>query len=93
MDYLPPKSSRPGGVRFLFDCGTFPKDVFGGVVLQETEIAGWRLSELPEALELLSGRSAGGSRKPLAGPTAFTSKTGVRSPASTAAGPEDRAAG
>ena len=55
VDYLPPKPSRPGGVRFLFDCGTLPESAFGAVVLQEDEIAGWRLAELPEALELLSG--------------------------------------
>jgi 8-oxo-dGTP diphosphatase len=55
VDYLPPKPGRPGGVRFLFDCGTFPDAAFGGVVLQEAEISGWRLAELSEALELLSG--------------------------------------
>jgi 8-oxo-dGTP pyrophosphatase MutT (NUDIX family) len=55
VDYLPPKPSRPGGVRFLFDCGTFPHSAFDGVVLQEAEIADWRLVKLSEALELLSG--------------------------------------
>jgi 8-oxo-dGTP diphosphatase len=55
VDYLPPKSSRPGGVRFLFDCGTFPDATFGGVVLQEEEIEDHRLAGLSEALELLSG--------------------------------------
>ena len=55
VDYLPPKPSRPGGVRFLFDCGTFPDAAFGAVTLQEAEIADWRLAELQEALKLLSG--------------------------------------
>jgi ADP-ribose pyrophosphatase YjhB (NUDIX family) len=55
VDYLPPKPSRPGGVRFLFDCGTFPKDAFDTVVLQETEVAEHRLAELQDALQLLSG--------------------------------------
>ena len=55
VDYLPPKPSRPGGVRFLFDCGTFPDAVFDGVVLQEAEIEDYRRAELDEALELLSG--------------------------------------
>ncbi len=55
VDYLPPKPSRPGGVRFLFDCGTFPEPVFDGVVLQEAEIADYRLAALEEAFELLSG--------------------------------------
>ncbi|HJS94243.1 MAG TPA: NUDIX hydrolase [Solirubrobacteraceae bacterium] len=55
VDYLPPKPSRPGGVRFLFDCGAFPETAFDGVVLQEAEIADWRLVKLTEALELLNG--------------------------------------
>ena len=55
VDYLPPKPSRPGGVRFLFDCGTFPQPAFDAVVLQEAEIADYRLAELADALELLSG--------------------------------------
>jgi 8-oxo-dGTP diphosphatase len=55
VDYLPPKPGRPGGVRFLFDCGTFPDSTFEHVVPQEEEIADWRLVKLTEALELLSG--------------------------------------
>jgi 8-oxo-dGTP diphosphatase len=55
VDYLPPKPGRAGGVRFLFDCGTFPERAFDGVVLQETEIADWQLATLSEALKLLSG--------------------------------------
>ena len=55
VDYLPPKPSRPGGVRFLFDCGTVPKDAFSEVALQAEEIEDWRLVGLTEALELLNG--------------------------------------
>jgi 8-oxo-dGTP diphosphatase len=55
VDYLPPKPNRPGGVRFLFDCGTFPKHAFSDLTLQAEEIEAWRLAELDEALELLSG--------------------------------------
>jgi 8-oxo-dGTP pyrophosphatase MutT (NUDIX family) len=55
VDYLPPKPSRPGGVRFLFDCGTFPPDAFEAVTLQEEEIEDHRLAPLEEALDLLSG--------------------------------------
>ena len=55
VDFLPPKPSRPGGVRFLFDCGTFPDEAFSAIRLQETEIADWRLAELSDALEVLSG--------------------------------------
>jgi 8-oxo-dGTP pyrophosphatase MutT (NUDIX family) len=55
VDYLPPKPSRPGGVRFLFDCGTFSAEAFEAVTLQAAEIEDHRLAPLKEALELLSG--------------------------------------
>jgi 8-oxo-dGTP diphosphatase len=55
VDYLPPKPSRPGGVRFLFDCGTLPQATFRDVSLQAEEIEDYRLAALAEALELLSG--------------------------------------
>ena len=55
VDYLSPKPSRPGGVRFLFDCGTFAQDAFDAVVLQQAEIEDLRLASLEEALGLLSG--------------------------------------
>ena len=55
VDFLPPKPSRPGGVRFLFDCGTFPDATFADVVLQAEEIEDHRLAGLSEALELVSG--------------------------------------
>lgn len=55
VDFLSPKPSRPGGVRFLFDCGTFSDANLAGIVLQESEIEDHRLAELDEALELLSG--------------------------------------
>lgn len=55
VDYLPPKPSRPGGVRFLFHCGTFARSAFNELKLQESEIEDQRLVELDEALELLSG--------------------------------------
>jgi 8-oxo-dGTP diphosphatase len=55
VDFLTPRPSRPGGVRFLFDCGTFSHAGLAGVRLQESEIEDHRLAELEEALELLSG--------------------------------------
>jgi 8-oxo-dGTP diphosphatase len=55
VDYLPPKPSRPGGVRFLFDCGTLPLEAFDGVTLQAEEIEDYQLANLEQALELLSG--------------------------------------
>ena len=55
VDFLSPRPGRPGGARFLFNCGTFPDETFREVRLQETEIEDHRLAELGEALELLSG--------------------------------------
>lgn len=55
VDFLFPKPGRPGGVRFLFDCGTFTTAELAGIRLQEEEIEDYRLAELDDALELLSG--------------------------------------
>ena len=56
VDFLTPRPGRPGGVRFLFDCGTFSATRRSAEVrLQESEIEDHRLAELDEALELLSG--------------------------------------
>jgi 8-oxo-dGTP pyrophosphatase MutT (NUDIX family) len=55
VDFLSPRPGRPGGARFLFDCGAFPDETFREVRLQESEIADYRLAELGEALDLLSG--------------------------------------
>ena len=55
VDFLTPKPGRPGGMRFLFDCGTFSDASLAAVVLQESEISDHRLVPLDEALELLSG--------------------------------------
>ena len=93
VDYLPPKPSRPGGVRFLFDCGTFPEATFDGVVLQEAEIADYRLAELEQALELLSGPLRRRISQ-TAGRTEFVYlEDGRLVPGVTTAVSEDRAAG
>jgi 8-oxo-dGTP diphosphatase len=55
VDFRPPRPARPGGVRFLFDCGTFPDSAFAKLTLQTEEIEDYRLAYLDEALELLSG--------------------------------------
>jgi 8-oxo-dGTP diphosphatase len=55
VDFLTPRPGKPGGARFLFDCGTFPDETFQEVRLQESEIEDHRLADLAEALELLSG--------------------------------------
>ena len=55
VDFLPPKRDRPGGMRFLFDCGTLPEEALAAIRLQEDEIEDHRLAPLEEALGLLSG--------------------------------------
>jgi ADP-ribose pyrophosphatase YjhB (NUDIX family) len=55
VDFLRPKPDRPGGVRFLFDCGAFTDAQLRGIRLQASEIDAYRLAELPEAAALLSG--------------------------------------
>ncbi len=55
VDFLRPKPSKPGGMRFLFDCGVLPDAVLDGISLQEEELSEFRLVEPEEGLELLSG--------------------------------------
>jgi 8-oxo-dGTP pyrophosphatase MutT (NUDIX family) len=55
VDFLRPKPTKPGGMRFLFDCGVLPADALDGVTLQEDELSEHRFAEPPRALELLSG--------------------------------------
>jgi 8-oxo-dGTP pyrophosphatase MutT (NUDIX family) len=55
VDFLRPRPERPGGMRFLFDCGVFDDEILAGIEVQEAEIAEYRLEDLAGALELLSG--------------------------------------
>jgi 8-oxo-dGTP diphosphatase len=55
VDYLRPNATRPGGVRFLFDCGAFTDLDLNAISLQAEEIVECRLARLTEALALLSG--------------------------------------
>lgn len=55
VDFLRPKPDKPGGMRFLFDCGVFDDATLSGVRLQEEELSEHRLLEPADALELLSG--------------------------------------
>jgi 8-oxo-dGTP pyrophosphatase MutT (NUDIX family) len=55
VDFLRPKASKPGGMRFLFDCGVLPGAVLGAIDLQEAELSDHRLVDPARALELLSG--------------------------------------
>jgi 8-oxo-dGTP diphosphatase len=53
VDFRRPKPDRPGGVRFLFHCGTFSDQQLGAITLQADEIVDHRLAELDEAMTLL----------------------------------------
>ena len=54
VDFLRPRPGRPGGMRFLFSCGTFRDSVLSGIVLQEEEISAYRLARVDRALRRLS---------------------------------------
>lgn len=55
VDFLRPRPGRAGGMRFLFDCGTFDDAILAGVVLQAEEISEHRLARVDKALRRLSG--------------------------------------
>lgn len=54
VDYRPAGSSRPGGVRFLFDCGSFTAADLAAFSLDDPEIEDHCFAPLDEALLLLS---------------------------------------
>jgi 8-oxo-dGTP diphosphatase len=55
VDFLRPRPGKPGGIRFLFDCGVLDDSTLSGIHVQEDEISEYRLEDLTVALELLSG--------------------------------------
>jgi len=55
VDFLRPKATRLGGVRFLFDCGAFGDEQLSTITLDAREIDEYRLLAVDQALELLSG--------------------------------------
>jgi 8-oxo-dGTP diphosphatase len=55
MDFRPAKPGRPGGIRYLFDCGALDDATLAGIELQDEEISAYRLAEPADALELLRG--------------------------------------
>jgi 8-oxo-dGTP diphosphatase len=55
VDFLRPKAAKPGGLRFLFDCGVMPETALRSITLQEEELSEYRLVEPAVALGLLSG--------------------------------------
>ena len=53
VDFRPSRPMRPGGIRFLFDCGVVDDASLDAVTVQPEEVAEWRLVPLDVALELL----------------------------------------
>jgi len=53
MDFRRPRPGKPGGIRYLFDCGAFGDADLAGIVVQPEEISEYRLAELSTALTLL----------------------------------------
>jgi 8-oxo-dGTP pyrophosphatase MutT (NUDIX family) len=55
VDFLRPRAHRPGGMRFLFDCGTFTDEQLRSITLQNEEISEHRFEDPSQASALLSG--------------------------------------
>ena len=55
VDFRRPRPGKPGGIRFLFDCGVIGDTRLAGIRLQPEEISAHRLEPLPSALALLRG--------------------------------------
>src|SRR5215472_18786756 len=53
VDFRPPRPGRPGGIRFLFDCGRLDSRALREITLQNVEIAEHRLVPVADALPLL----------------------------------------
>jgi ADP-ribose pyrophosphatase YjhB (NUDIX family) len=69
VDHRAARPKRPGGLRFVFDCGAWTETELAAIRLQQEEIEDCRLAELGDALLLLSpplrrrvAESAGQSR-------------------------------
>ena len=53
MDFRRPRPGKPGGIRYLFDCGAFSDASLAGIVVQPEEIAEHRVADLRTALTML----------------------------------------
>jgi 8-oxo-dGTP diphosphatase len=53
MDFRRPRPGKPGGIRFLFHCGTIGSVSATRVVLQPEELSEYRFAAVPDALALL----------------------------------------
>ena len=78
LDFLRPRPGRPGGMRFLFDCGVFDDAVFGTVVIQPAEIAESRVLPLEQRCPCSAGRSDVGSAPPVSPNSCAISRTAAR---------------
>jgi hypothetical protein len=55
MDFRRPRPDRPGGIRFLFDCGAVDDEHLAAIVIQPEEVSEYRIVALADALPLLRG--------------------------------------
>jgi 8-oxo-dGTP pyrophosphatase MutT (NUDIX family) len=55
VDFLRPRPGRPGGVRFLFDCGRFGNKRLAAISIDRTEIVEHCFAQPAEAAMRLSG--------------------------------------
>jgi 8-oxo-dGTP diphosphatase len=55
VDFRRQRPGRPGGIRYLFDCGQVKNQALDDLVLQPEEISASRLVPLADALVLLRG--------------------------------------
>lgn len=53
MDFRRPRRGKPGGIRFLFDCGVTGDESLAAIVVQPEEVCEYRIVPVPEALTLL----------------------------------------
>jgi 8-oxo-dGTP diphosphatase len=53
MDFRHWREGNPGGIRFLFDCGSLTDSALAEIVLQPEEISEHRLAPVAEALPML----------------------------------------
>jgi ADP-ribose pyrophosphatase YjhB (NUDIX family) len=55
VDFLRPRRTDAGGMRFLFDCGVMSDEELSAITLQEEELSEYRFADMADALEILSG--------------------------------------
>lgn len=53
MDFRRPRPGKPGGIRFLFDCGVLGDARLSAIVVQPEEVSEYRLAALADALPML----------------------------------------